>query len=245
MQEQSTHHKLFFQLLWISLFLFLPTSLSTSSWAEDTLDKMSLKEKVSQLVMAKIYTLENHPSLQETLTLLKEYPIGGVLFMQGTIKGQQRAYKLLQSRASIPILTAQDNEWGLSMRLENSMRFPRNLMLGALQNEALIFELGKEIGNQCKAVGVHVNFAPVVDINNNPKNPVINDRSFGENPELVTKKALLWMKGFQSTGLIACAKHFPGHGNTELDSHFSLPVIHKSIEDLKQLEWRPFNALID
>lgn len=247
MLEQIIPHKSRFLLSWIKFFFLFITSayLYSSSWAEETLNKLSLKEKIAQLVMVQVYTQDEKENVENVLSLIENYRIGGIIFMQGTIENQRQAYKKLQEKSKLPLLTSQDNEWGLSMRLYDGLRFPRNIMLGALQNENLIYLMGKEVGNQCRQVGVHINFAPVIDINSNPNNPVINDRSFGENAQDVTRKGLLFMKGLQDGGVLSCAKHFPGHGDTALDSHFSLPVINKSIEDLQNLEWKPFYKLID
>lgn len=248
MLELSTPHKLLFPLSWIKVFLFLffiSTPVFAVSWAQETLEKLSLKEKISQLVMIQVYSEGKAENTEEALTFLNEYPVGGIIFMQGTIAKQQEAYEKLQKKSKLPLLTSQDNEWGLNMRLKDGLRFPRNLMLGALKDESLIYQMGKEVASQCAGVGVHVNFAPVIDINNNPDNPVINDRSFGENPEDVSRKGLLFMKGMQDGGILTCAKHFPGHGDTATDSHFSLPVIHKTIQDLQNIEWLPYHRLIE
>ncbi len=145
----------------------------------------------------------------------------------------------------MPLLFAQDCEWGLAMRLENSIKYPRNMTLGAIQDNNLIYKLGQEIGRQCSLVGIHVNFAPVVDVNNNPQNPVINDRSFGENKEKVAQKSVAFIKGLQNAGIFACAKHFPGHGDTSTDSHLDLPIINKSLEDLKKTELYPFEKAFE
>lgn len=226
------------------MLLSQPFSLNAHSWAENTLAQMTLKEKVSQLFMPAVYTSGPQENVKDILEQLDHYPVGGILFMQGTIECQQKAVCLLQQQSKIPLLCGQDAEWGLSMRLEDALRFPRNLTLGAIQNNNLIFELGQEIAHQCQGVGLHINFAPVVDINNNPDNPVINDRSFGENPHIVSLKSSLWVEGLQQENVLACAKHFPGHGDTTLDSHLTLPVLNKTIEHLKSLEWVPFQAIL-
>lgn len=238
--------KLFFRLFWIKAVFLLSTScLFADSWANSTLSQLTLKEKIEQLFMVPVYCESNKKNVDETLELLNHHAIGGIIFMQGSIKAQQQAYTKLQSQSTLPLLVGQDNEWGLSMRLKDGLRFPRNLTLGALKNEKLIYELGREIANQCQGVGVHVNFSPVIDINTNPNNPVISDRSFGESPFDVCRKGLLMMQGLQDGGVLACAKHFPGHGDTEFDSHFKLPIINKSVEEFQRLEWLPFQELID
>lgn len=206
---------------------------------------MTLEEKIAQLFILPVWTEGPSTNVDEIENLIKKYHLGSILFMQGEIKSQIQAYNRLQRISKLPLLVGQDNEWGLELRLKDGLRFPRNLTLGALQNKKLIYYLGREIAQQCKAVGVHINFAPVIDVNNNPNNPVINDRSFGEDSDEVSTRGLLMMLGMQEGGVYACAKHFPGHGDTEIDSHLALPVIHKSKVALHQVEWKPFKALIE
>ena len=248
MLDQNTHLRspcrlLLIKLLFVALFLSSP--LYCSSWSEATLNKLSLKSKISQLMMVPVWSLGNNENVEETLKLLESYSIGSILFMQGSIESQIDAANRLQAKSKLPLLVGQDNEWGLDLRLKGSIRFPRNLTLGALKDNQLIYEFGKEVAKQCKGVGVHVNFAPVVDVNNNPGNPVINDRSFGEDPLKVSIKSLQYMQGMQDGSIMACAKHFPGHGNTSFDSHLTLPVLNKSIADLQEVEWKPFKELIN
>lgn len=150
-----------------------------------------------------------------------------------------------QSLSKVPLLICQDAEWGLSMRLDETLRFPRNMTLGAIQDEQLIYDMGKEVGRQCKALGIHVNFAPVVDVNNNPANPVINDRSFGEDKERVARLGALFAQGLGDAGVLACAKHFPGHGDTAVDSHHALPIIRHPKSHIEELELYPFIHLIN
>ncbi len=219
--------------------------LQSGSWADEKLKTLSIDEKIAQLMMVPLYTDGPKSNLSSVTKLLEQYSIGAIVCMQGTIENQQKALIALQKKSKIPLLVGQDNEWGLDMRLKGALRFPRNLTLGALINNQLLYELGSEIANQCQGVGVHVNFGPVIDVNNNPENTVINDRAFGEEVSNVSQKGLLWMKGLQDHGVIACGKHFPGHGDTATDSHFTLPVICKTTIDLEELEWKPFEKLID
>ena len=230
-------NKLFF------LILFCPSSLF-SSWADDTLKSLSLREKISQMFMVSAITHGEQENISQLCMICDDYPFGGILFKSGELELQIQAYNFLQKISSTPILSAIDGEWGLNMRISQADRFPRNLALGALQDTNLIYQMGEAVAHQCKASCVHLNFAPVVDINNNPLNPVINDRSFGEDPNAVAEKASLFMQGLQNNGILACAKHFPGHGDTSIDSHLSLPVINKSVDELKNLEWKPFDTLI-
>ena len=142
-------------------------------------------------------------------------------------------------------MIAIDAEWGLAMRLSKTVKYPLQMTLGAVDNDNLIYAMGKQIGDQCKRLGIHMNFAPVVDVNSNPKNPVIGMRSFGQDPLLVAQKGMMYMKGLQNSGVIACAKHFPGHGNTFTDSHYDLPVVSSSMGLLKDNDLMPFQYLID
>lgn len=150
-----------------------------------------------------------------------------------------------QRQAKTPLLIAIDGEWGLSMRLDSTVVYPRQMSLGAIQNEQLVYDMGQQIAEQCIRMGIHVNFAPVIDVNNNAKNPVINNRSFGEDKKNVTKLGLAYMKGMQDKRIIACGKHFPGHGDTDMDSHLALPTIDHSYKRLDSLELYPFKELIN
>jgi len=179
--------------------------------------------------------------------IIRNYHVGGVIFLgTGLIKEQTAMAKRFQQASDIPLLIGQDLEWGLSMRLQDALRFPHAMTLGALPEELdyLIYELGEEIGKQCVALGVHINFAPVADVNNNPNNPIIHDRSFGQDPKIVASKATFFSQGLQAGGILSCAKHFPGHGNTATDSHLSLPLITHDKKRLDAIELFPFKVLI-
>ncbi len=187
------------------------------------------------------------PAYEDSLTaLISQYKLGGVVFFQGGPVRQARLNNRLQASSRVPLLVAMDAEWGLAMRLDSTVRFPYQMTLGALPpgNESLLYEMGADLARQCRRLGVHVNFAPVVDVNNNPNNPVINFRSFGENRDNVATKALAYLGGMQSQRLLTSLKHFPGHGDTGTDSHFDLPVITKSRAQLDSLELYPFRKLI-
>lgn len=239
---------------------------SKCSWSEQTLSKLSLEEKIAQLFIigARNNDFINHnfETIQNTVInlnenehafskanvefLIKKYKVGGVHFIQyGTIESSFKSINYFQSISEIPLLITQDFEWGLSMRLTDALRFPRNMTLGAIQNNDLIYKLGLEIGRQCNLLGVHINLAPVVDININPENPVIADRSFGQNKENVALKAFYFMKGLQDAGIIACAKHFCGHGDTNIDSHLDLPIINHSLDRIQNIELYPFKKMIN
>ncbi len=216
------------------------------NWAETVLNRLSLEEKIGQLFMMQAYSTNDHryngPYIE---SIIKKYKIGGIIFMQGGPVRQAELANKFQHLSELPLLVAQDLEWGLRMRLDSTLRFPVNLALGAVQDDSLMYRYGRLMAEQCRAVGVHVNFAPVVDVNNNPNNPVIGDRAFGENRFTVARKALLYMRGLQDGGVVACAKHFPGHGDTDVDSHEDLPSLPHTRARLDSLELYPFRQLIN
>jgi beta-glucosidase-like glycosyl hydrolase/CubicO group peptidase (beta-lactamase class C family) len=177
--------------------------------------------------------------------LIQKYNVGALCFFQGGPVRQANLTNYYQSIAKTPLMVTIDGEWGLGMRLDSVIKFPYQLTLGALNNEQLIYEMGKDIGEQCRRIGVHVNYAPVVDINNNPNNPVIGYRSFGEDKYKVARFGVAYMKGMQDAGIMACAKHFPGHGDVDVDSHLDLPLISKSMQQLDSLELYPFKQLFN
>jgi beta-glucosidase-like glycosyl hydrolase len=222
------------------------------------LKSMTLDEKIGQLFMvtciidrienATLIAKKNYPTDPISVkSFINKYHIGGVIYLGvGTIQPQLELTNALQHMSKIPLLISQDFEWGLTMRLRDAIRFPRAMTLGALseQDDDLIYHMSAEIARQCKLLGVHLNFAPVVDVNNNPNNPVINDRSFGQDKYAVTRKSIAYMQGLQDHGIIACAKHFPGHGDTDLDSHYDLPRISHTKERLHEIELYPFKHII-
>ena len=222
-------------------------NISDTSWAEEQLRKLSLEEKIGQLLHVAAYSNRDQAHLDFLQELVEKENIGGLIFFQGGPDAQARMTNHLQAKSKVPLLISIDGEWGLAMRLNDTIAFPYQLALGAIEQNQndLIYEMGRQIGKQCKALGIHVNFAPSVDINNNPANPVIGFRSFGEDKSLVTAKALAYMQGMQEEGILACAKHFPGHGDTDSDSHFTLPLISHSKEHLVDNELYPFQKLME
>lgn len=241
--------KIFFllSLSHILLITFAQTTTLKYSWAEQKLAQMTLEEKIAQLMIVRIHSNFDEKYNTKMVADIEKYQPGAVCFFQGGPVREINLTNRIQKVSKIPLLVTMDAEWGPSMRLDSMPRFPRNMTLGALapQYDTLIFEMGKEIGRQCRNIGVHVNYAPVVDVNNNSKNPVINSRSFGENKELVVKKGIAYMTGLQSEHIVPCAKHFPGHGDTEVDSHLGLPVITKTKQQLQDTELYPFSKMID
>jgi len=215
-------------------------------WADSIMNHMTLDEKIGQLIMVAAYSNKDEKHENEIMELIKNYHVGGILFFQGDPLSQLKLTNQFQDTSKIPLFIAIDGEWGLGMRLKNAKSYPYPMALGAIPPEAdsLIYQMGLEVGRQCKRIGVNINFAPVADINNNPDNPVIGYRSFGENRELVAQKTWLYAKGMQDAGIIPTAKHFPGHGDTRSDSHKTLPQINHPTEHLDSIELYPFRNLI-
>ena len=212
-------------------------------WVKQQLSNMSLSQKVGQLFMVAAYGKRDAKQRTKLLDFVKNHHIGGVVFFQGNVKPQIELTETLQNASSIPLLIGIDGEWGLAMRLKNTFRYPWNMTLGAVQNDTLIERMGIQIAKHCKQLGIHINFAPVVDVNNNPANPIIGSRSFGENPETVSLKASALIRGMRSQNILVCAKHFPGHGDTQLDSHKRLPLIPYDRKHLEKVELYPYKQL--
>lgn len=214
-------------------------------WVDSVYNAMSEEERLGQLFMLRAHSNLGQDHVDKIKRLISEYQVGGLCFFQGTPEKQIaliNEYQQLSRR--VPLLIGIDAEWGLGMRMkESTISFPQQLMLGAIQDNHLIYDMGKEIARQLKAVGVQVNFAPVADVNNNPANPVINTRSFGEDPMNVAVKSYMYSEGLQDHGVLACAKHFPGHGDTGVDSHYDLPVIRHDLNRLDSIELYPFRVL--
>lgn len=214
-------------------------------WVDSVFNSLSNDEKIAQLFMVAAYSNKDQEHIDHLDSLINHYNIGGLIFFQGGPIRQAKLTNHYQNISKTPLMVSIDAEWGLAMRLDSTMKFPKQMTLGAIQNNELIFEMGKEIANQCKRLGMQVNLAPVADVNNNPNNPIINYRSFGEDKYLVTKKALAYMNGMQSVNVLANAKHFPGHGDTDSDSHKTLPIITHDLNRLDSIELYPFKVLID
>lgn len=213
-------------------------------WVDSIYDNMTLEEKIGQLFMADIFSSDPKAKTDKIKNLITNYHLGGVIFSKGGPMRQAKLNNEFQSIAKIPLMIGMDAEWGLSMRLDSTYAFPWNMTLGAITDNKIVQKVGHRIGEHSKRLGVHINFAPVVDINTNPKNPIIGNRSFGEDRDNVTEKALAFMKGMQSAGVMGSAKHFPGHGDTDMDSHKTLPTIDFSRERLDTLELYPYRKLI-
>lgn len=216
-------------------------------WVEAQLAKMSEDEKIGQFFMLGAYPnkgAEDEARLQQAID---NYHIGGIIFFQASsptrLASLGNAYQLRSKKT--PLLVGIDGEWSVSMRVDSTLRYPRQLTMGAISEAQTVYKFGQRVGQECKRLGIHINFAPVVDVNNNPANPVIGDRSFGEDMQNVAEKAAAYMQGMQDVGVLACAKHFPGHGDTDVDSHYDLPKIGHSRQRLDSLELFPFRYLIE
>ena len=214
-----------------------------SSWVDSAMANMTIEEKIGQLFMVAAFSDPKKYNFDDVAELVKDYHIGGVIFFKGTPGKQAIFLNRLNEMSKLPLLVGMDAEWGLAMRLDSTINFGYQMPMGAIDNDSLIYKMGREMGRECKRLGINVSFSPVVDINNNPLNPVINLRSFGENKDAVSRKALAYMRGLQDEHVLAVAKHFPGHGDTETDSHLDLPVLNQSRERLDTMELIPFKYL--
>ncbi len=214
-----------------------------SGWVDSLMSRMSLEQKIGQLFMVSAFTTRDKYNIHDVSELVQKYHIGGVIFFRGGPMRTALAINRLQTKAEIPLLMSIDGEWGLAMRLDSTINYGYQMPLGAISDDSFSYRMGAQIARECRRIGFQVNFAPVVDINNNPLNPVINLRSFGENKQDVTRRGLMYMRGMQDQHVVAVAKHFPGHGNTSVDSHYDLPVIHNSRSSMDSLELFPFKAL--
>jgi beta-glucosidase-like glycosyl hydrolase/CubicO group peptidase (beta-lactamase class C family) len=218
-------------------------SIAESRWVDSVFQSLSDDERAAQLLMVRAnQPWKGYPD--RIRRYIEEYNIGGITFFGGDPLQQAEITNYWQSLAKTPLLVSIDGEWGLGMRLGNTISFPYAMTLGAIEEDTLIYQMGREIGRQCKRLGIHMNFAPVADINSNPQNPIIHMRSFGEDRQAVARKASMYMKGLQDEGIVAVAKHFPGHGDTDTDSHKTLPVINHNRKHLDSLELYPFRKLI-
>jgi beta-glucosidase-like glycosyl hydrolase/CubicO group peptidase (beta-lactamase class C family) len=220
-------------------------------WADSVYEKLTDEERIGQLIVVRLSKIDPKTKKRVPLTdqveaYVKKYNVGGVCLFQGSPTEQAMWMNRLKKMARTPILFSIDGEWGLSMRIPDSIiPLPRQMMLGALSDSSIVYEYGKVVANQCKRMGIQMNYAPVIDVNNNPNNPVINDRSFGEVKEKVARFGIQYIKGMEDNGVMACVKHFPGHGDVAVDSHLDLPVINKSLEELEQLEFYPFRKAFE
>lgn len=219
-------------------------SVAQQQWVNELYEKMTLEEKIGQLFMVDLFPDKSPKNIEITRNLIKKYHVGGVIFFKGDPIQQARLTNEFQELSKYPLFMGIDGEWGLAMRLSDTYAFPWNMTLGAIEDDELIFKTGAQIAKHAKRIGLQFDFAPSVDVNINPKNPIIGNRSFGENPKRVAQKGIAFMHGMQSEGVLTTAKHFPGHGDTETDSHHSLPVLDFTRERLDSVELYPYYKMI-
>lgn len=215
-----------------------------TAWTDSVFNSLSMDERIGQLFMVIADVKTTNQNMQRLLRYVNELKIGGVLFHKGSPEEQAKLTNRMQAASKVPLLVSLDGEWGLSMRLSGTTRFPKNMMLGAIEDNLLIRKYGEEVARQCKVMGIHINFAPDLDVNSNVDNPVIGIRSFGEDPAAVAEKGIAYASGLEEGGIMAVAKHFPGHGDTSDDSHETLPVIYHSRSRLDSIELLPFRQYI-
>ena len=213
------------------------------NWVDSVFNSLTFEERLGQLFMVAAYSNKDQKHVDEISNLVKTENLGGLIFFQGGPDRQARLTNYYQAQAKTPLFIAMDAEWGISMRLDSVPDFPKAMTLGAVQDEKLVYAMGKEMARQFKELGMHINFAPVVDVNSNPDNPVIGYHAFGGEKEVVAQHAVSYMKGLQDNGVIANAKHFPGHGDTEADSHYSLPVIKNPEQRIWDVDLYPYEEL--
>jgi beta-glucosidase-like glycosyl hydrolase/CubicO group peptidase (beta-lactamase class C family) len=213
-------------------------------WVDSVMKTLTPDQQIAQCIFIAGYSNRDVSHEIEVSDIIRKYGIGGIIFFQGTAAKQAELTNYYQKISKVPLIISLDAEWGIGMRIESVEKFPFQMTLGAIKNDSLIYQFGKAVASQFKRLGMQVNFAPVLDINSNSQNPVINYRSFGENREKVTEKSLMYMKGLQDNGILATGKHFPGHGDTNVDSHLDLPLITHSFTRLDSIELYPFRKLI-
>ncbi|HSN10267.1 MAG TPA: glycoside hydrolase family 3 N-terminal domain-containing protein, partial [Hanamia sp.] len=240
---------IFFLLTTLKFIAFsqLPNE-AAKHWSDSVFNSLNDDQRIAQLMVLRESTYTpNGPVYHDSaiVAAIQKYNIGGICLFQGTPVKQANFINYFQSIAKTPLMVTMDAEWGAGMRFDSVEALNHQMMLGAIHDSTLVYEYGKLVAQQCKRMGIRVNFAPVVDINNNPDNPVINDRSFGEDKYKVARYGIAYMKGLQNEGVMACAKHFPGHGDVTVDSHLDLPVINKSMAQLDSLELYPFKRMFN
>ena len=213
-------------------------------WVDSVFNSLSTEERIAQLIWVAAFSNRDISYDVYLSNLIKKNGIGGVIFFQGKLEKQTEMINYFRQISKVPLMIVTDGEWGMGMRLDGIEKFPFQMTLGAITNDSLIYRMGKAVAGQFKRAGVEINLAPVADVSNNPRNPVINFRSFGEDPGNASRKTLMYMNGLQDNGIIAVGKHFPGHGDTEIDSHLDLPVIRHSVARLDSVELMPFRTLI-
>lgn len=215
-----------------------------SRWVDSVYNSLTLEQRVAQLICMRANNPDK-PFDANVAKYIKKYNIGGVCFFRADAEAQVKQTNEWQAMAQTPLMVSIDAEWGLGMRVNKTLSYPYQMTLGAISDDELIYEMGQQVAEQCQRMGIHVNFAPVADVNSNAANPIIGMRSFGENPQMVGEKATAYALGMQSKGLTTTMKHFPGHGNTSTDSHLTLPTVTRTMEEVRDIELAPFRYMIE
>lgn len=221
------------------------THYKAERYADSIYAKMSLEERIGQLYIVALYTNKDDVHISSVRKLVEEENVGGIILMQDDAEKEINLVNEFQKKSKVPMLLGMDAEWGLYQRLKVAHKFPWAMTLGAIRDNRLIYEMGVKIAEDLKKMGVYWNFAPVVDVNTNPANPIIGNRSFGSDVENVIVKGQAYVDGLQDSGVLAAIKHFPGHGDTDKDSHLDLPVVAHSLKRLNEIELAPFKALMN
>ena len=229
--------------LLVSYTAMSQTKLPQIEWVDSVFEAMTPDERLGQLFMVAAYSNKNEAHYSQIDSLIVKYNLGGLIFFQGGPLRQARLTNRYQALSKIPLWIGMDAEWGLGMRLDSTISYPKQMTLGAMKDNTLVYQMGKQIAYECRRLGVHVSFSPVVDVNSNPENPVIGNRSFGENKENVADKGTAYARGLQDGRVLACAKHFPGHGDTDSDSHLTLPVVNNDKKRIELIDLYPFKRL--
>ncbi|MHC6200891.1 glycoside hydrolase family 3 protein [Elizabethkingia miricola] len=248
----------FYTLLTISVFLspeysaqYQPKNINKQEmekarqWVNKTYNSLSQDEKLGQLFITALYTNKDQNHINFVRQLVNKEKIGGIILMQDNAAQEIELVNEFQESSRVPLLIGMDAEWGLYQRIAAAHKFPWAITLGAIQDDKLVYEMASKIASDAKRMGVNWDFAPVVDVNTNPSNPIIGNRSFGSDVQNVIRKGLAYSNGLQDNGVLAAIKHFPGHGDTDKDSHLDLPVVKHNIDRLNNTELAPFKALMD
>lgn len=236
--------KFYFSIIALLLCLCVNAQTDEDRWVDSVYNSLTLQQRVGQLINVRA-NLPNKPYFAEVQSLIERYDIGGVTFFRTDAEPLLKQVNEWQAMAQTPLMVGIDGEWGLGMRLNDGIAYPYQMTLGAIQNQQLIGEMGAQIAEQCRRIGINIDFAPDIDVNNEPKNPVIGMRSFGSDPRAVAERGTQYALGLQNNGVLPTMKHFPGHGDTKTDSHETLPKVDKKLKDLKEIEFYPFEYLID
>jgi len=238
---------LLFLLFTLHSFSQQPSNVGAQKWADSVFQTLSQDQRIAQLIVVRMSATDGRNVTfyeKEVREAILKYNVGGICLFQGGPLKQASLVNAMQAIAKTPVFISIDGENGLGMRMDSVQPLPRQMMMGAIDDPSLVYEYGRLVGEQCRRIGIQINYAPVVDVNNNPNNPVINDRSFGQNKHRVALLGMQYMRGMQDVGVMACAKHFPGHGDVSVDSHYDMPVIRKTKAELVSLELYPFRQMV-